>query len=83
MFLYLLKNVWIRQKRNSECVGMVMETDNGKTNDVGCEQRNTAYLCEKLVKGMIFLKFLSTSTCLVIRFCLASAAVKFKYLVGE
>ena len=60
-----------------------MKTVNGKTNGVGCKERNTAYLCEKLVKGMIFLKFLSTSTCLVIRFCLASAAVKFKYLVGE
>ena len=33
---------------------MVMETNDGKTNDVGCDQRNTAYLCEKLVKGMIF-----------------------------
>ena len=33
---------------------MVMGTNNGKTDDVGCDQRNTAYLCEKLVKGMIF-----------------------------
>ena len=31
-----------------------MKTVNGKTNDVGCKERNTAYLCEKLVKGMIF-----------------------------
>ena len=36
---------------------MVMETNDGKTNDVGCDQRNTAYLCEKLVKGMIFFNF--------------------------
>ena len=36
---------------------MVMETNNGKTDDVGCDQWNTAYLCEKLVKGMIFFKF--------------------------
>ena len=54
LFLYRLKNVWIRENKNSECVRMVMKTNNGKTNDVGCDQRNTAYVCEKPVKGMIF-----------------------------
>ena len=53
---------------------MVMETNDGKTNDVGCDQRNTAYLCEKLVKGMIFffsfrdffyLKALSNNMCVL------------------